>query len=131
MANKKQYNNAFSRVFTKVQAEENKTEVNKLTNQVVNLSEDKTKEEPLSNLEEQNVSSKEIGSKNIKQVKKLTNKLVNETRTVKGFQLTAKSQKLIELIARMEGKKEYEIVEQGIEALLLNNPKLQSLSKMI
>ena len=127
MSNKSQLSNAFSRVLSKSkndEKEQNQTLVNQSTSQQVNQNDlYEVKEKELQNLE----ISNELTSKPVKKLTKQT----KELRTVKGFKLTSKTQKIIGLMAQLQGKKEYEIIEQGVELLLEANPEMKGFLKML
>jgi hypothetical protein len=127
MSTKKNYSNAFSRVLSK--SKDDKKEVD---NQSVKESTSKQ----VNQKELYEVSKDELkkfqegGTLTSKPVNKLTKK-PKEIRTVKGFKLTEKTQKIIGLMAQLQGKKEYEILEQGVDLLLEANPEMKQLLKML
>jgi len=153
MSTKKNYSNAFSRVLSKSKSEENKPMViNDPELGEIDLNDDAAVQERIDQLPTQQVNnstSKQVNQKDLYEVnknelnkfqegekltsqpvKKLT-KTPKEIRTVKGFKLTEKTQKIIGLMAQLQGKKEYEILEQGVDLLLEANPEMKQLLKMI
>lgn len=127
MSKNKQFSNAFSRVLSKSKDEEkeqSKQGVDQSTSKQVN-------QKDLYEVNKNELNKLQEGEKLASQsVKKLT-KNVKEPRSVKGFKLTKKTQKIIGLMAQLHGKKEYEIIEQGVDLLLEANPEMKKLLKLI